>query len=90
MTQSSALDSCLTPVEEVANKLKSFVVGEDNKLDEFLRKGEISQAAQLSLAVLKAANEKTDCGQELSSDAKQLVSKDRHPHRVFNDCRMVR
>lgn len=74
MIPSSSLDPCLTSIENVANQLKNVVIKENNKLDEFLRKGEISQAAQLSLSVLKASNEKTECGQELSLDVKQLVS----------------
>ena len=74
MTPSSSLDPCLTSTENVANQLKSVVIDENNKLDEFLRKGEISQAAQLSLSVLKASNEKTECGQELNLDVKLLVS----------------
>ena len=42
------------------------MVGEGNKLDEFLNKGEVSQAAQLALVVLKVANAESDCGQGLS------------------------
>ena len=61
-------------MEDITNKLKSFVISEGNRLDEFLRKGKISQAAQLSLSVLQASNEKSDCGQELNLDVKQLVS----------------
>ena len=54
-------------------RLKSLVLGEGNQLDQFLRKGEVSQAAQLALSVLKTANEKTDCGQALSELVKNLV-----------------
>ena len=73
MTPSSSLDPCLTPPDAVAIKLKSYVLGEGNPLDGFLTKGELSQAVQLSLSVLKSANEKNNCGQELDPDAKALV-----------------
>lgn len=72
---SSALDPCLLPVDQVATKLKSYVLGDGNKLDEFLNKGELSQAVQLSLAVLKSINEKNDCGQIHNSDLQRLVRK---------------
>ena len=39
----------------------------------FLDKGEVSQAAQLALSVLKAANAKPDCGKELSISVKIVV-----------------
>lgn len=71
---SSTLDPCLSPIDEVATKLKSYVLGEGNKLDEFLNKGELSQAVQLSLSVLKSVNEKNDCGQTHDSDLQRLVS----------------
>ena len=73
MTPPSSLDPCFSPPDAVANKLKSYVLGEGNKLDEFLNKGELSQAVQLSLSVLKAANKKNDCGKELDPDVKKLV-----------------
>ena len=52
----------------------SYVHGDGNKLDGFLNKGELAQAAQLSLSVLKSANEKNDCGQTLDPEAKKFVS----------------
>ena len=67
------LDPCLSSLDEVANKLKSFVLGEGNPLDGFLNKGELSQAAQISLSVLRSANEKNDCGKTLDPDVKKLV-----------------
>lgn len=48
--------------------------GEDSKLDVFLRKGEIGQAAQLALSVMASAREKTECGQSLPSDVQNQVS----------------
>ena len=57
----------------MANKLKSYVLGEGNTLDGFLNKGEFPQAAQLSLSVLKSANEKNDCGKTLDPGVKKLV-----------------
>ena len=74
MKPPSTLDPCLSSPDEVATKLKSFVHGDGNKLDGFLNKGELAQAAQLSLSVLKSANEKNDCGQTLDPDVKKLVS----------------
>ena len=70
---SSELDPCRSPVEHVANKLKNFVIGEESNLDGFLKKGEISQAAQLAITVFKSANEKTDCGQTIDEDTKTVV-----------------
>ena len=70
---SPALNPCLSPSELVAVKLKSFVFGEGNHLDGFLRKGEIKQAVQLALSVLKSTSDETDCGQALDPDAKALV-----------------
>jgi len=72
---SSVLDPCLAPIDKVATKLKSYVLGDGNKLDEFLNKGELSQAVQLSLSVLKSVNEKNECGKTHSSDLKRLVCK---------------
>ena len=70
---SSSLDLCVSSPEQVANKLKSFVVGEGNKLDEFLNKGELSQAVQLGISVIKSANEKSECEKELDPKDKALV-----------------
>ena len=70
---SSNLDPCLSSPDAVATKLKSFIIGEGNKLDESLNKGELSQAVQLSLSVLKSANEEMDCGKTLDQDDKTLV-----------------
>ena len=72
---SPKLDPCLTPADEVGNQLKSLVMGEGNHLEEFLNKGEVSKAAQLAMSVLKAANAKTTCGNELSTLVKTVVSK---------------
>ena len=74
MVPSSQLDPCRSSVEEVSNKLKGFVIGDDSDLDKFLKKGEISQASQLAITVLKSASEETECGQTLSKDTKTLVS----------------
>lgn len=71
--ESSKFDPCQSPVHEVSNQLKSQVVGEGNKMDEFLNKGEVSRAAQLAISVLKAANSKSDCGKELSVLVKIVV-----------------
>ena len=71
---SSGLDPCTSTPDEVAIKLKGFVVGEGNKLDEYLNKGELSQAVQLGISVFKSANEKTECGQELDPNDIALVS----------------
>ena len=57
----------------MSNKLKGFVIGDDSDLDKFLKKGEISQASQLAITVLKSASEETECGQTLSKDTKTLV-----------------
>ena len=73
MVPSSQLDPCRSSVEEVSNKLKGFVIGDDSDLDKFLKKGEISQASQLAITVLKSASEETECGQTLSKDTKTLV-----------------
>lgn len=71
---SSQLDPCITPVEEVSSKLQNLVLGEDSKLDEFIRKGEISKVTLLALSVLKAANTDTsECKQPLSQGLKTLV-----------------
>ena len=67
------LDPCLSSSNEVANKLKSYVLGEGNPLDGFLNKGVLSQAAQLSLSVLNSVNEKNDCGKTLDPGVKELV-----------------
>ena len=73
MVPSSQLDPCRSSVEEVSNKLKGFVIGDDSDLDKFLKKGEISQASQLAITVLKSASEETECEQTLSKDTKTLV-----------------
>ena len=70
---SSELDPCLSQIEEVARKLQNFVIGGGNQLDEFLKKGNINQAATLARSVLKSANKKTDCGRTLDNDTKTLV-----------------
>ena len=70
---SSGLDPCSSSPDEVAIKLKGFVVGEGNKLDEFLNKGELSRAVQLGISVFKSAIEKTECGQQLDPEDKALV-----------------
>ena len=75
MKPSSKFNPCYTPVDEVANMLKGLIAVKDCKLDELLRKGEISQASQLALTVLKTANETPDCGEGLSIEVKTSVSK---------------
>ena len=70
---SSKFDPCLTSADEVGNKLKSLVVDEGNKMVGFLNKGEVSQAAQLAMSVLKAANAKSECGIKLSILVKIVV-----------------
>ena len=72
--ESSKFDPCQSPVHEVSNQLKSQVVGEGNKMDEFLNKGEVSQAAQLAMSVLKTAYAKPECGEGLSIMVKIVVS----------------
>ena len=50
------------------------MLGDDSKLDVFLRKGEINKAAQLAMSVLKAVNnEKSVCGQALSQGVTTMV-----------------
>ncbi|XP_068684585.1 polycystin family receptor for egg jelly-like [Montipora foliosa] len=71
---SSKLDPCLTSTDKVGNQLKSLVAGEGNKLDELLNIGEVSQAAQLSMSVLKTANAKSDCGKGLSMLVKTVIA----------------
>ena len=73
MRPSPALDPCLSPIDEVSSKLKGYVLGEGNALEEFINKGDLSQAVQLSLSVLKSVNEKNDCGQTHDSDLQRLV-----------------
>lgn len=73
MKPSSELDPCLSQIAEVAKKLTNFVIGEDNQLDGFLKKGNISQAATLARSVLKSSREKTDCGRTLDNDTITLV-----------------
>ena len=54
--------------------LNGLIAVKDCKLDELLRKGEISRASQLALTVLKTANETPDCGKGLSIEVKTSVS----------------
>lgn len=70
---SSKLDPCLSQIADVARDLTHFVTGQGNKLDEFLNKGNIGQAATLAQSVLQSSNEKTDCGRTLGKDTKTLV-----------------
>ena len=76
MKPSPKLDPCLTATEQVTQALSSLVIGEGNKLDGLLFKGEIDQAATFSRSVLmslEAASEQADCGQVLSQETKALV-----------------
>ena len=73
MKPSSNLDPCLSGIQEVANRLTSLVIGEDCKLDEYLKKSNINQAAQLARTVLASANLKTDCGETLDENTKTNV-----------------
>ena len=63
--------------------LNGLIAVKDYKLDELLRKGEISQASQLALTVLKTANETPDCGKGLSIEVKTSVSKIMELIKVF-------
>ncbi|XP_078351521.1 polycystin family receptor for egg jelly-like isoform X1 [Oculina patagonica] len=73
---SPKFDSCISSAEVILNELQALVLGNDSKLDVFLRKGEINKAAQLAISVLKAVNyEKSDCGQALNQDVKTLISR---------------
>ena len=74
MKPSSRLDPCLSSSEEIFIQLESLVLTQDSKLDEFLRKGEVSQAVQLGLTVLKSTRHKSECGQTLTVETKTLVS----------------
>ena len=49
------------------------MIGKGNPLNEFLIKGDISQAATLARSVLKSSNEKSDCGRTVNNDTKTLV-----------------
>lgn len=52
------------------------MIGERNKLDGLLMRGEIDQAATFARSVLislESASEQTGCGQTLSQDTKALV-----------------
>lgn len=76
MKPSSKFDPCLTPIEDVSSELKNSVIGEGNKLDELLKKGQIEQATMFAHTVLmsvESASEQTDCGQALNVDEKTLV-----------------
>ena len=72
ITPSSKLDPCHSALEEVQDNLNSLIV----RMDEFLGKGEIIQAAQLATLALKSAKESknTKCGQSLPSDVQNNVS----------------
>ena len=63
--------------------LNGLIAVKDCKLDELLRKGEISKASQLALTVLKTANETPDCGKGLSIGIKTSVSKIMEVIKVF-------
>ena len=63
--------------------LNGLIAVKECKLDELLRKGEISQASQLALTVLKTANETPDCGKGLSIEVKTSVSKIMELIKVF-------
>ena len=63
--------------------LNGLIAVKDCKLDELLRKGEISKASQLALTVLKTANETPDCGKGLSIEIKTSVSKIMEVIKVF-------
>ena len=76
MKPSPKLDPCLTATEQVTQELKSLVIGEGNKLDGFLMKGEIDQATTFSRSVLmslESASKQTGCGKALSQNTKALV-----------------
>lgn len=73
---SSKLDPCFSTIEKVSNELTSTIIGEGNKLDEFIKKGNIDQAATYARSVLMSvdsASEQTDCGQALNHDTQTLV-----------------
>ena len=74
MKGSSKLDPCFTPPEEVGNLLKSMVVGDGNEMDGYLNKGEVSQAAQIAMSVLKVTNAKSECVKEINTLVKTVVS----------------
>ena len=62
-------------MEQVTSELENLLLGPENEVDEFLLKGEISQAAQLSLSVLASAKVKTECGQNVPTDIQFHVRK---------------
>ncbi|XP_078363993.1 polycystin family receptor for egg jelly-like [Oculina patagonica] len=73
---SPKFDPCISSAEVILNELQTLVLGNDSKLDVFLRKGEINKAAQLAISVLKAVNyENSDCGQALNQGVKTLISR---------------
>ena len=72
---SSSMNLCLESFENVENHLNAYVIGDNNKLDKFLWRGEIIQAAQLSLSILKALNQQSDCGLQSSWDIQHLVKR---------------
>ena len=64
-------------MKEIADELINSVMGEGNKLDEFLKKGEIDQAATFARSVLmsvESSSVQTDCGEALSQDTRKLVN----------------
>lgn len=69
----SKLDPCLTPPEVVEEHLKSLVIGHGNEMVDFIRKGEVSQGAQLAMSVLKVTNSNFECGKGLSAAVKIMV-----------------
>jgi len=72
---SSSMNLCLESFENVENQLNAYVIGNNNELDKFLWRGEIIKAAQLSLSVLKALNQQSDCELQSSWDIQHLVKR---------------
>ena len=72
---SSSMNLCLESFENVENHLNAYVIGDNNELDKFLWRGEIIQAAQLSLSILKALNQQSDCELQSSWDIQHLVKR---------------
>ena len=73
MVRPSKLDPCFTPPEVVGEHLKSLVIGHGNEIVDFIRKGEVSQGAQLAMSVLKVTNSNLECGKGLSPTVKTMV-----------------
>ena len=69
----SKLDPCFTPPEVVGENLKSLVIGHGNEIVDFIRKGEVSQGAQLAMSVLKVTNSNSECRKGLSPAVKTMV-----------------